>query len=83
MAGEHRAGAGGRGDRRVDWLMTDRRCGHCRYYIPEDKLPENMIERGRYKAKHQFPTCQGDGKRRDAEDKPCLIWTERKGEGGR
>ena len=58
--------------------MTDKRCGTCKFYIPEDKPPADMITRARTQLKHPYATCQGDGKPRGENDKPCLIWMERK-----
>jgi len=54
--------------------MTDRKCGSCKYYIPEDKPPADMITRARTKLAHPFATCQADGKPRNENDRPCLIW---------
>ena len=60
--------------------MTDKRCGNCRYFQKSEPLPENIVLRAKYKAAHPEDICLGDGKPRRAEDKPCLIWMERKGE---
>lgn len=58
----------------------DKCCGNCKYFQPPDKLPEDMVLRAKYKVAHPEATCQGDGKPRQPDDRPCLIWTARKGE---
>lgn len=60
----------------------ERKCGTCRYFQEADKPPENLVLRAKYRVAHPEATCQGDGKPRDSDDKPCLIWMERKAKGG-
>ncbi|HBC94800.1 MAG TPA: hypothetical protein DCZ10_18360 [Pelotomaculum sp.] len=52
-----------------------RRCGTCKYWVPETK---GMVARA--KAKQPWPHCGINGKTKLGDDKPCLAWTRRKEE---
>lgn len=56
----------------------NKRCGNCKWFIPADKPPADMVARARTKLNRPYAICQGDGKARGEEDKPCLIWMEAK-----
>lgn len=57
-------------------MANERRCGTCKFWVPETK---GMIPRA--KTQKPWPHCSLNGETKTEEDKPCLVWIQRKGAG--